>query len=285
MSFSSALQALLPTLVPIIAGYALARWAGLTTQPLAPVARYVFFPALVFTVLEGRMPFGTFVSVAATGVALAAAGLLVVRKAPRFLKREIDASAATFNIACFSVPLLALSWGARGLGTACALFVGVAIMLVGFESRGGFRALLKEPWLWAVVAALVFQETDASGGALQKLISPLSQASCPFLLLLLGIALHPFPTLGDARAWTTVGVHMAVSLGVVLLAIAALPFTAAVAEGLVLVSLAPPAPRALSLGSADDGGKAEHTTTFIGTLVSLVAVVVLLVTGWKPWEL
>jgi predicted permease len=285
MSLSLALQVLLPTIVPIIAGYALARWVGLNTQALASVARYVFLPALLFTVLEGRMPLNTFLIVAATGVALAGTGLLVVRKGPRFLKQKIDASAATFNIACFSVPLLALSWASRGLGTACALFVGVTIMLVGFNSRGGWRALRKEPWLWAVIAALAFQEMGISVGALQKVVSPIAQASYPVLLVLLGVALHPFPLLRDARTWTTVGVRMAASFGVALLAIAALPFTASVAEGLVLVSLAPPATQAISLGSAADDGKAAHATSFIGTLASLAAVVALLVTGWKPWEL
>jgi hypothetical protein len=54
---------------------------------------------------------------------------------------------------------------------------------------------------------------------------------------------------------------------------------------LVLVSLAPPATQAISLGSAADDGKAAHATSFIGTLASLAAVVALLVTGWKPWEL
>ena len=57
MTLPSVFQVLLPTLAPLVAGYAVARWLGFSTKPLMILLRYVLFPVLLFTGLQERMPF------------------------------------------------------------------------------------------------------------------------------------------------------------------------------------------------------------------------------------
>jgi predicted permease len=282
MSISSVIQVLLPTLVPIAVGYAVARWIGVATKPLATLLRYVFFPALLFTVVQGRMAFSTFLLLAATGAAMAGVGLLLVRNAGRFLKPQVDSSAATLNIACFSIPFLALSWAANGLGTACALFAGVALVLFLVESNA--KALLREPWLYAVVAALLFQGLGISLPWLDKMLTPFARAAYVVLLLFLGTALHPWVSFRNAEAWATVGVRMVSGFAVGLLAVAMLPFSAAIAEGVILTALAPPATRSMALAVDAEESQAARAAASLGVVVSLAVILFLLVSGWKPWR-
>ena len=116
------LATLMPVLAPLAAGYAVARWTGLSARPLAVLLRYVLFPVLLFTGLQERLPFHVFLLVAATGAAMTLVGLALVRNAHRFLKPQVDSSAAMVNIACFAAPVLALAWAANGIGSARGRF-------------------------------------------------------------------------------------------------------------------------------------------------------------------
>src|SRR5262245_46254229 len=101
MSFPTVLQMLLPTLVPICVGYAVARWAGVRTPPIAALLRTVFLPAILFTGMRQNVPFHIFLLLMVIGATMALAGTLLVRHAHRFLKPRVDHSAALLNIACF----------------------------------------------------------------------------------------------------------------------------------------------------------------------------------------
>ena len=127
MPFSSIAETLLPSIVIIAAGYSPARWVGLSTAPLNTLLRYVFLPVYLFMMLQARMSFQMFFFVALIGGAVVGVGVLIHRNAHRVLKTQLDASVAIPNVACFSIPVFALSWGGRGLGTPCAFFVGVTI--------------------------------------------------------------------------------------------------------------------------------------------------------------
>jgi|RhiMetdeSRZDD1v2_1073273.scaffolds.fasta_scaffold778633_1 hypothetical protein len=283
MSLPSVFTTLLPVLAPVAAGYAVARWLGLSAKPLTVVLRYVLFPALLFTSLQDRMPFYVFLLVAATGAVMTLAGLALAGNAHRFLKPHVDRSAAVLNIACFAAPVLALGWATNGLGSACALFVGVALTWFMIESRHDPMALLREPWVYAVAAALVFQAGRISAPWLDSMVKPLSLASYPVLLLFLGASMHPWVSMRDSNAWATVGIRLLTGLGIALLAVAVLPFSGGVGQGLILASLAPPATRAMTLGAvAEDSARAQSAAA-LGAFVSLVAMATLLLTGWKPW--
>jgi len=283
MTLPSAFEILLPTLAPLVAGYAVARWLGFSTKPLMILLRYVLFPVLLFTGLQERMPFYVFLLVAATGSVMTLVGLVLARHAHRFLKPHVDSSAAVINIACFAAPVLALSWAADGLGSACALFVGAALTWSFLELGRDWQALLREPWVYATATALLFQAGQISAPWLDSMVTPLALASYPVLLLFLGASMHPWVSMRDGSAWATVCVRMLSGLCVGIIAVAVLPFSAAVAEGVILVSLAPPATRAMTLGPSIEDSARSRAAATLGACVSLLAMVVLLLTGWKPW--
>src|SRR5687767_12518192 len=116
MSFSFVIQVFLPTLIPLAAGYALARFAGVSTPPLRTVARYVFFPVLLFVLLVGPLTGKSMLIVTGAGAAMALALFFAIEPLSRLLKVRIDASAAYPNIAAFSMPFLVLTWQAKDVG-------------------------------------------------------------------------------------------------------------------------------------------------------------------------
>ena len=283
MSFPAVLQLLLPTLIPIVIGYAVARWAGLSMQPIATLLRTVFLPVILFSALRERVPFHIFLLLVAIGAVMAFAGMLLVRQAHRFLRPQVDRSAAVLNIACFSLPFFALSWASRGLATACALFVGVALAFFVVEVRSA-RSLLREPWVYAVIAAILFHALGLSAPWVDAVVTPLASSAYIMLLLYLGATLHPWVSLRNADAWATVAVRMVSGAAVAALAVLILPLSSVIAQGIVLTGLAPPATRAMALGGELKESASSHNAATLGTLVSLVVIGALFLTGW-PWRL
>lgn len=282
MAFSSLAESLLPTLVIIIAGYLLARWSRLGIGSLITLLRFVFLPVYLFMTLQKRMSFQMFLFVALIGAAVVVIGFLIHRNAHRVLKTQVDASVAIPNVACFSIPLFALSWGGRGLGTACALFVGVSIAAFLIEKEG-IAKLLRQPWLYAVVLGILFKEIRGSVKPLDVVLSPFMGATYPLLLLFLGASLHPFRGIKDLNAWVTVVIRVVVGFLVALLGVAILPVTPAVAAGAVMASMAPPATKSLSLAGSPRDWPQYRGPANVGVLVSLVIFIFFIVTGWKPW--
>ena len=282
MYFSSIAESLLPSIVVIAAGYSLARWVGLSTAPLNTLLRYVFLPVYLFMTLEERMSFEMFSFVALIGGAVGGMGILIHRNAHRVLKTKVDASVAIPNVACFSIPVFALSWGGRGLGTACAFFVGVSIAAF-FIEKNDFKKLLREPWIYAAVAGILLNEIRGSLQPLDVILSPFMDATYPLLLLFLGASLYPFEGITDLNAWVTAVLRVVVGFLVALLGVSILPVTPAIAAGAVMASMAPPATKYLSLaGSAKDSSSSRGPAN-VGLLGSLIVFTIFLLTGWKPW--
>jgi len=282
MYFAYIAESLLPTLVIIAAGYSLARWAGLSTAPLTILLRYVFFPVFLFMTLEERMSFEMFFFVALIGAAVVGMGVLIHRNAHRVLATKIDVSVAIPNVACFSIPIFALSFGGRGLGTACAFFAGVSIAAFFIEKKN-FTKLFREPWFYAVVAGILLREIRGPVQPLDAILSPFMEATYPLLLLFLGASLYPFEGISDLNAWVTavlrvVGGFLAAWLGVTILSVSPV-----IAAGAVMASMAPPATKYLSQAGAAKDTPSSKGPSNVGLLVSLIVFTVFLLTGWKPW--
>lgn len=283
MPFSSVAESLLPTLVVIVVGYSLARWLGLSTAPLLTLLRFVFLPVFLFLTLPARMSSERIFWVALIGGAVVGLGVLIHRNAHRVFKTQVDASVAIPNVACFSIPLFALSWGGRGLGTACAVFVGVSIVAFLVEKNGLFK-LFQQPWLHAVVAGILLTEIRGSVEPLDVVLSPFVGATYPLLLLLLGASLHPLRGFTDINAWVTVVLRVVGGFLAALLGVYILPVTPAVAAGAVMASMAPPAMKSLSLAGTAKETPSDRGPANVGLLVSLIVFVLFLVTGWEPWQ-
>jgi predicted permease len=280
-SFVSTLNVLLPSLLIIVAGYSLARWLGLSSAPLNKLLRYVFFPVYLFLMLEKRMSFDTFFFVALIGAAVVLVGFLIHRNAHRVLRAQIDASVAIPNVACFSIPIFALSWGGRGLGTACAFFVGVSIAAFLLE-RKDFTKLFREPWLYAAVTGILYNELRGSVQIVNDLLTPLMGATYPLLLLLLGVSLHPFEGMKDVNAWVTSVLRVVGGFLVALLGVTVLSVSPPIAAGAVMAAIAPPTTKSLSLAGPANDTPSSRGTSNVGLLVSLIVFIIFLATGWNP---
>ncbi len=284
MSISGILQSMLPTIVPLFAGYAVARWAGGGPQALRGILRYAILPALLFLVLVAGVRQELLLKLLVIGIAMGAAGYLLVQFLPKVLGgQHIDASAAIPNIACFTLPFLALSWETKqfGIRAAAILFVAVAVTLMVAERRGkAGQALLKEPWAYAAAAALIFNLLSLSPSWVAKGVGPLAQAAYPLLLMYLGAALHPVggADFQDKGVWFSVATRYVAGVGVALLAAAIFKITGDLKEALILVGFAPPATAALALTGGGEGGGSRKVVV-VGTLVSLVIPIVWLLMG------
>lgn len=282
MAFSSVIDSLLPALFLIAAGYFLARVMGLTTAPLSKLLRYLIFPAYLFMTLKTRMSFETFGYVALIGFVIVWAGYLIHLNAHRVFKAQVDASVAIPNIACFAIPLFALSLGGRGIGTACSLYAGVSVAAY-FIGKKEFFKLLREPWLIAVVAGMVFKETLAPIQLIDDILSPVTSAAYPLLLIFLGVSLHPMEPVRDLNAWVTAVLRVIVGFLIAMLGVKILPVSQAVAAAVVLASISPPSTKFLSLAGYSQDSESPRAPVNIGVLVSLIVFVFFMMTDWKPW--
>jgi len=134
-----------------------------------------------------------------------------------------------------------------------------------------------------VVAALLFKEIRGVNLPLDAILTPFMGATYPLLLLFLGASLHPFEGISDINAWVTAVLRVGGGFLVALLGVSILTVSPAIAAGAVMVSMAPPATKSLSLvGSAKDSPTSKGPAN-VGLLVSLLVFTVFLSTGWKPW--
>ncbi len=286
---------LVPALVAIGGGYALARFRGLNPAPLQTILRYLLFPAILFVLLFDRMPVQTFAIVAGIGAATVAVGAGLVRVTEKLLRPTVSMRAAVPDIACFSIPFLALCWGSIGLGTACALYVGVEIAAAVLAKD--LASLKQQPWVYAAAAAPLLRASGIVGatapihlvvagsvrdaGLVSGVGVPLVMAGLLGLFLLLGASLHPFRGVRDLGAWVSVLIRLVAGAVVAIAAVKFLPMSREVMEALVIAAFAPPTMQGLQLPSATRRSQdQDHGAAHVGTLVSLAAMSALLLVNW-----
>jgi predicted permease len=228
------------------------------------------------------MSLETFGYVALIGFVIVWAGYLIHRNAHRVFKAQVDASVAIPNIACFAIPIFALSLGGRGIGTACSLYVGVSVAAY-FIGKIEIMKLLREPWLYAVLAGMIFKETLAPIQLLDDILSPVTNAAYPLLLIFLGVSLYPMEAFRDINAWVTAVLRVIVGFLVALLGVNILPVSNAVASAIVLAAISPPATRFLSLAGSVQESESPRGPVNVGVLVSIIVLVFFLMTDWNPW--
>ena len=292
-----------PVVGLIAIGYVFARHLQVATSSLRTLLRFAMFPALLFTLLVSRVEPTAFAMMAGIGIAVAVAGLFLVRVAPVVLKPTVDVSAAVPNLATFTLPFMALGWMSVGMGTAAALFVGVSVAVVAVRTGGDsrfFKALAGEPWVYAVAAAIGFLALELPTDVASHSVTPLATAAVPVLLLYLGASMFPLVGFKDSSAWATVGVRLVAGLAVAFAVIALVPMSREVKEALVIIAFAPPATTALAMAgplhgagnsgnsgnSSDDlmttiySGDVGQPAASLGTLVALAAMVSLELLSW-----
>lgn len=279
MSIPSIFALLLPTLVPLAAGYAVARFFGLSASPLRLLIRFVLMPPLLFALLLTSFRTHTLAVLVGTGAAVVLAVMYGMPQLTRLSKLPIDSRPTLPNLVAFTLPLLSLSWGTRAAGRSAVaiLFVAMALTLVIIQHRErAARVLLREPWTWAVVAAIVFRLLEISVGPIYKVVGSLAEAAYPIGLVYLGTLLYPMADLRERDAWVGAAARLALGLAVALISIKLVPVSKTVSEVIVVASLAPPATAGAALVQHGE----EEGTSSAGVVASLIAMVVLLAGGW-----
>jgi predicted permease len=270
---------LLPTLVPIAAGYAAARFFGLSAGPLRVLIRYALLPPLLFALLLTTFQARTLAILAGTGAVIVLAVAYALAPLARVTKLQLDARVTLPNLIAFTLPLLSLSWGARAAGRSAAaiLFVGMALTIIIVQHRERTpRVLLREPWVWGVVAAILFQVLGISAAPVYKVVGSLAEAAYPVSLVYLGTLLYPVSDLRDRDSWIGVVLRLAIGLVVALISIKLLPTSRALSEIIVVASLAPPATPGIALVQPGE----KESASGAGVFASIIAMIVLLIGHW-----
>ena len=283
MNPSFLLQVFLPTLVPLAAGYALRRFTHVSAQPLATVARWVLVPALLFLALLGPMAPRTsaLAAGAGAGLTLAALGALALARRLGWSRGESGADAAP-NVAVFALPFLVLSWDADGTAvrTAAWMFVGVGATSLAVRGSAGWAQLAREPWLYAVVAAVGLRWLEVPVRIPQHALGALVQGAYPLLLLYLGTLLHPVGSWLERRTLVTLGCRFASGAVIIVLLHLLAPLPRMAFEAAVVVALAPPAAAGAALVGESRGDEDRMGGHLVGTVASLALMLGLLLVEW-----
>lgn len=202
------LDVIMPVILVAGVGYVVARCIKLRTTTVTKLAFYVFTPALIFQSLVTHSIAVEDFTYTVTFLAIVFAILFVLSLVGlRLLGWDRDTRAASILSFCFSntgnygLPILLFGFGeaAFTLGviymvTQMAFVVifgvGVASWQKGISVRKLMLKILKVPWLYAFLLALVVRAFSISLPlAISRPIELLAQAAIPLQLVLLGMVL------------------------------------------------------------------------------------------------
>ncbi len=267
----------LPSLVPLLAGYALARWAKFDGTTLAPLLKYVVLPITVFKLLLGHTTPHNVAMMAAVGVAMALTSFWAVRLLPRSVSVSLSPVVVRQSMVSFVLPFMLLSWhfSPAGMLAAVILFIAMAATLVLSErGQGGFAILLGCPWLYGALAALLFRMIEIDPVWLKRIANPFVDTTWVMLLVFFGAHLHPVAGFKDGSAWLGAILRLAIGLGIAGLAIWLLPIPRSLVNVVWLAGCAPAGTAALSFTGDAEPGRNPRNTLVISSVVSLIALVV-----------
>lgn len=236
MLLSAFAEVLLPVVVVVACGLALRRAFPLDLQSLNRVSLYVLSPALIFTTLirievtgEQALRLGLFSAVSCLSM-----GLLALLCAGG-LRLERPSTAALvlccmfLNSGNFGLPIARFAFGEAGLQYALVFFIPQSVLaqvlapliarMGSGSARGAWGQVLRMPQIYAVLSGIALRASgldlahrhDALGSLFDG-VALLSEATLPFLLMLLGMQLAQGVAVEDGRLTTlAVGLRLLVA--------------------------------------------------------------------------
>jgi malate permease and related proteins len=196
------LDVVLPVVLVIAVGAAVARAFDLDIRPVNRLAIYAMLPSLTFITMA-RMDFAA-VPVACmmmgflayTAVMAAVAHVAGWRLRP-LVRRSVVATSIFPNAANMMLPVALFAFGEAGLERALIYYVVSALLLfmlgpviLSGETRLGTlaRRVLTFPVLWAAIAGLAVNASDAAVPAgVERALELMGAAAVPIVLLTLGV--------------------------------------------------------------------------------------------------
>lgn len=199
---------LLPIFLAAGAGFLVAKYLGVTPQPVSRITFYIFSPCLVFTLLSAGQLNGNDITrmVAFASAVILIMGLItaVIGFTLRLSKSLLIALVLTVmfgNSGNFGLSLTLFAFGEDALAYASVFFVTSAIIVytlgvvLASWGKSGLRSsllgALKVPVIYAAVLALLFNRFHWTLPLpIDRTVSLLSDAAIPVMIVLMGIQLY-----------------------------------------------------------------------------------------------
>ncbi len=198
---------LLPILLIAGAGFALGKFLKVEPRPLGRIIFYILSPVLVFNlIIDSHLPLeeiGLLFVITAVVILINGGLAWLLGKLMR-LERPIliclILTSMFINAGNYGLPLVSFAFGDEALAFASIFFVGSAILLntVGvliaslghLDIKRALLGLLRVPYLYAVIAGLVFLEAGwILPKPVERAVSLLAGGAIPAMLILLGLEL------------------------------------------------------------------------------------------------
>ncbi|MBG6174326.1 putative permease [Labrenzia sp. EL_208] len=283
---------MLPVLLCVLLGYALAYFkAPFDRKLFGSLVSNVGYPALILSHLaKEHIQLETFLTVLAAAVGMIAIfGVigLIVMKLLRIPLRAYLPPMMLSNVGNIGLPVSTLAFGPEGAAVAIGFIVVVltAIFTIGIAipmGRPDFRALVRQPVIYAVIFALVLLATE------WKIPEPVDQSleilgglAIPIMLLTLGHSLETLKFGGVTRAVILSGTHIGVSAIAALAITQVLTLDAKIESVIILLCFMPPSVATYLAISQHQPDEADGVAGFIfvSTCLTLVTLPIVL-TYW-----
>lgn len=201
---SALLNVIVPVALVALIGYLLGRRLKLDQDTVARLSLYALTPALAFdTILNAKIAAAEALTLTLgfllTWAVTVTLSSLVARRWEVKTRRSVVASSTIWNSGNLGLPIALFAFGQSGLERALVVFLagiigtyilGPAIYNSGAGWRGGLRAILRLPVLWAACAALLWRVSGVGVPlGVSRGVHLLAQATLPLVLLSLGIQL------------------------------------------------------------------------------------------------
>ncbi|MCR9061973.1 MAG: AEC family transporter [Rhodobacteraceae bacterium] len=283
---------MLPVLLCVLLGYALAYFkAPFDRKLFGSLVSNVGYPALILSHLaKEHIQLETFLTVLAAAVGMIAIfGVigLIVMKLLRIPLRAYLPPMMLSNVGNIGLPVSTLAFGPEGAAVAIGFIVVVltAIFTIGIAiplGRPDFRALVRQPVIYAVIFALVLLATE------WKIPEPVDQSleilgglAIPIMLLTLGHSLETLKFGGVTRAVILSVTHIGVSAIAALAITQVLTLDAKIESVIILLCFMPPSVATYLAISQHQPDEADGVAGFIfvSTCLTLVTLPIVL-TYW-----
>lgn len=283
---------MLPVLLCVLLGYALAYFkAPFDRKLFGSLVSNVGYPALILSHLaKEHIQLETFLTVLAAAVGMIAIfGVigLIVMKLLRIPLRAYLPPMMLSNVGNIGLPVSTLAFGPEGAVVAIGFIVVVltAIFTIGIAipmGRPDFRALVRQPVIYAVIFALVLLATE------WKIPEPVDQSleilgglAIPIMLLTLGHSLETLKFGGVTRAVILSVTHIGVSAIAALVITQVLTLDAKIESVIILLCFMPPSVATYLAISQHQPDEADGVAGFIfvSTCLTLVTLPIVL-TYW-----
>lgn len=283
---------MVPVLLCVLLGYALAWFkAPFDRKLFGSLVSNVGYPTLILSHLaKEHIQLGTFLSVLGAALAIVVIfgtlGFLVL-KLMRVSIRAYLPPMMLSNVGNIGLPVATLAFGAQGGAVAIGFIVVVltAIFTIGIAipmGRPDFKALARQPVIYAVILALVLLATGWKiPGPVDQSLEILGGLAIPIMLLTLGHSLETLKLSGVSRAVLLSVIHIGISAVAAFAITYVLPLDAKIESVIVLLCFMPPSVATYLAISQHQPDHAEGVAAFIfvSTCLTLVTLPIVL-TYW-----